>query len=423
MHFWYRLFTYLFFPFSKIYLFIRKIKKKEHFARYKEKLSKIDANRGEGFLIWLHVASVGEAMSILPLLDDFEKEKKIDRILITSITLSSGKILEKKYKKNKKIIHQFLPLDIPIFINKFLNHWSPNLSIFIESEIWPNLIFQTKERNIPLLLINARITKKTFTRWKFAKKFAKKIFEKFDLCVASNTETENYLRKLGAVNIKNHGNLKFAKANINNNLDQNLLKKIKNRKIWVASSTHNPEEILCGEVHLKIKETYKNLLTIIIPRHIERSKTIINDLKKLNLKSITYSNIENLNDATDILLIDTYGESLKFYNISKSVFLGKSLIASLINDSGQNPIEASRLGCKIYHGPNVSNFSEIYAHLKSLKVATLVNNSLELSKHVENDLKTDKVNNSEIIQKIELYGLNALTNVLKEIKIYINTKR
>ena len=121
-----------------------------------------------------------------------------------------------------------------------------------------------------------------------------------------------------------------------------------------------------------------------------------------------------------LLNLLTLSESGKIYD---SGFLGKSLIASLINDSGQNPIEASRLGCKIYHGPNVSNFSEIYAHLKSLKVATLVNNSLDLSKHIENDLKTDKVNNSEIIQKIEQYGLNALTNVLKEIKIYINTKR
>ena len=140
MYYWYRFFTYLFYPFAPIYLYFRKIKKKEDPIRYKEKLSKINIKREEGFLIWFHVASIGEAMSILPLIDSCIKEKNIDTILVTSITNSSSKILEKKYKTNKKIIHQFLPLDISIFTNKFLNHWKPNLSIFIDSEIWPNFI-------------------------------------------------------------------------------------------------------------------------------------------------------------------------------------------------------------------------------------------------------------------------------------------
>ena len=156
--------------------------------------------------------------------------KKINKILVTSITLSSGKILEKRFNQNVKAIHQFLPLDIPKFINKFLNHWSPNLAIFIDSEIWPNLIFHIKERNIPLLLVNGRITKKTFLRWKFIKNFAKKIFEKFDLCLVSNKETESYLQILGAKNIKNYGNLKFAKTKFNskNKLASVFLNKIKN---------------------------------------------------------------------------------------------------------------------------------------------------------------------------------------------------
>ena len=157
MLFWYKFFTYLFYPLSHIYLFIRKIKKKEHFLRYKEKLSQINIPRNEGFLLWFHVASVGEAMSILPLIENFEKEKKIDKILITTITLSSAEVLQKKFAQNKKIVHQFLPLDIPKFTNKFLNHWSPNLSIFIDSEIWPNLIFHVKKKNIPLLFFNGRI--------------------------------------------------------------------------------------------------------------------------------------------------------------------------------------------------------------------------------------------------------------------------
>jgi 3-deoxy-D-manno-octulosonic-acid transferase len=164
MYFWYKLFTYLFYPFAPIYLYFRKLRKKEDSVRFKEKLSKINIPRDSGFLIWFHVASVGEAMSILPLVEGCIEEKKIDKILLTSITLSSGKILEKKYKEKSKVFHQFLPLDVPIFTNKFLEHWKPNLSIFIDSEIWPNLILQISEKKIPLLLINARITEKSYKR-------------------------------------------------------------------------------------------------------------------------------------------------------------------------------------------------------------------------------------------------------------------
>ncbi len=175
MYFWYKLLTYLFYPFAPFFLFLRKLKKKEHSIRYKEKLSQINTPRGEGFLIWFHVVSVGEAISILPLIENFEQDEKIKRILITSITVSSAEVLKKKFNKNTKVIHQFLPLDIPKFVKKFLKHWSPNLSIFIDSEIWPNLIFQIKERNIPLLMVNGRISKKTFSKWKSLKNFSKKI--------------------------------------------------------------------------------------------------------------------------------------------------------------------------------------------------------------------------------------------------------
>ena len=230
MYFWYKFFTYLFYPFAPFYLYFRKLRKKEDFIRYKEKLSKINIPRDNGFLIWFHIASVGEAMSILPLIESCLEEKKIDKILLTSITLSSGKILEKKFSQNTKVIHQFLPLDISVLTKKFLEHWRPNLSIFIDSEIWPNLILQINEKKIPLLLINGRITKKTFNRWKLIINFAKKIFGKFDLCLASNKESEHFLKILGAKNIKNHGNIKFAesKENLKNKLDVYLLNKINN---------------------------------------------------------------------------------------------------------------------------------------------------------------------------------------------------
>ena len=420
MYYWYKFITFFFYPFAPIYLHFRKIRKKEDSIRYKEKLAKINIERGEGFLIWFHVASVGEAMSILPLIDGCIKEKKINRILITSITLSSGKILEKRFNNNPKINHQFLPLDIISLINKFLDHWKPNLSIFIDSEIWPNLILKINEKKIPLLLVNARITKKSFDRWKLVMGFAKKIFGKFDLCIASNNESENFLKILGSKNIKNYGNLKFS--NIKNDikkLDFNFLNKIKNRKVWCAASTHPSEEIICAEAHLKIKKNYNNILTIIIPRHIDRVKTIKEELSKFNINVLLVTELNNFDDKTDILLVNSYGEALKFYDISKYVFLGKSLVQSLIKDSGQNPIEPARLGCKILHGPYVSNFAETYNYLKKLGITKEVNDSNKLSLSLIEELQKDKPKNHEIALKIENYGQNILNNVIMELKKYI----
>jgi len=421
MYFWYKLFTYLFYPFAPIYLYFRKLRKKEDSVRFKEKLSKINIPRDSGFLIWFHVASVGEAMSILPLIEGCIEEKKIDKILLTSITLSSGKIIEKRYKENSKVFHQFLPLDVPIFTNKFLEHWKPNLSIFIDSEIWPNLILQISEKKIPLLLINARITEKSFKRWKLIINFAKKIFEKFDLCISSNKESENFLKILGAKKIKNYGNLKFSqtKKNISNKLDSSFINKIKNRKVWCAASTHPAEEILCAKAHLKIKKIYENVLTIIIPRHIDRSEKINMELSGLNLKVAFYSKLDEMKQDTDILIIDSYGESLKFYNISKYVFVGKSLAENLIINSGQNPIEPAKLGCKVFHGPNVTNFTEIYGYLKTLGVTNEVKNSEELSLSLVEEFKEDKAKNDEIAEKIENYGQNIFNNVIIELKKYI----
>ena len=421
MYFWYRFFTYLFYPFAPIYLYFRKIRKKEDSISYREKLSKIEISREEGFLIWFHVASVGEAMSILPLIESCMGEKKINKILLTSITLSSGKILKKRFNQNAKVIHQFLPLDISVWTSKFLEHWKPNLSIFIDSEIWPNLISQISEKKIPLLLINARITKKSFKRWKLIISFAKKIFEKFDLCIVSNKESENFLKILGAKNIKNYGNLKFSniKNDLNKKLDSDFFNKIKNRKIWCAASTHPTEEILCARSHLKIKESYNNILTIIIPRHIDRIEKIRKELSNLNLKIVLYSKLDQIDINTDILLIDTYGEASIFYNISKYVFVGKSTIKSLIMDSGQNPIEPARLGCKIFHGPNVSNFVEIYEYLKTLGVTKLINSSDELTLSLIEEFEENKVEKSNTKEEIDNYGQNILNNVIEELKKYI----
>jgi len=421
MYFWYKFLTYLFYPVAPIYLYFRKLRKKEDHIRYKEKLSKINISRNDGFLIWIHVASVGEAMSILPIIESFVEEKEINKILLTSITVSSGKVLEKRFSQNKKVVHQFLPLDIPILTIKFLEHWKPNLSIFIDSEVWPNLIYQISKKEIPLILVNARISKKSFERWKVAANFAEQIFGKFDLCIASNKESESFLKILGAKNVKNYGNLKFSqtKENFSKKLDSYFLEKIKTRKIWCAASTHHAEEVFCAKTHLKIKKIFNNILTIIIPRHIDRSDKIKSELLKLNLEVARFSKPEELNENTDILIIDSYGESLKFYNISQCVYVGKSSVEALAKNSGQNPIEPARLGCKIFHGPNVSNFFEIYEFLSEMGVTKAVNNSDELSLLLVEEFKQDNVKYYEISSKIQNYGQNVFNNVILELKKYI----
>jgi 3-deoxy-D-manno-octulosonic-acid transferase len=423
MYFLYKFLTYFFYPFAPIYLYFRIFRKKEDPTRYVEKLAKINTPREKGFLIWFHVASIGEAMSILPLIDYYAKQEKINKILITSITLSSGKVLRKRFNQNSKVIHQFLPLDVTTYTSKFLKHWKPNLSIFVDSEIWPNLIIEIKKKSIPLLLINARITKKSFLRWKLISNFAKKVFEKFDLCIASNKETENFLTILGAKNIKNYGNIKFSniKNDANKKLDLNFLDKIKDRKIWCAASTHPTEEILCANSHLKIKKNYSNVLTIIIPRHINRVKNIKDELLNLNLKIALSSKLEDLKVETDILIVDSYGEAVKFYNISRCAFLGKSLVKSLINNSGQNPIEPARLGCKILHGPYVNNFIEIYDYLKTLNITKKVNDVEELSQALVEEFKIDRIKDQETTKKIEIYGQNIFNNVIIELKKYISS--
>ena len=402
----YNIFINIFCIFSKIYLKIRIKNKKEHPERYLEKLSITNFPANKNQLIWFHAASVGELLSIFPLIDKFLKENLFEKILVTSITLSSSHIFEKKYKNNGKIIHQFLPIDKGKFVKNFLNHWKPNALILIESEIWPNLIHEAKKNNIPLILLNARITSKTFFKWKFLKNFSFNIFKKIDLCISSNKETGIYLEKLGAKKIKNLGNLKFSR---------NITLQKKNeskKKIWCAVSTHSSEEIICAKAHLKLKLENKNTLGIIIPRHISRINSIKKSLLNLNLEIQTVDEGENIKDSTDILLVNTYGEVIKYLSLSNLAFLG----GSLVNHGGQNPIEAAKLGCKICHGPHIQNFREVYEYLHNSNLSKVINNDDELYKFLKTNFHSDFHEKENIIRKINEHGENILSNVIKEIK-------
>ena len=401
---------------SPVIILLRLIKKKEDIERFYEKFSFFSKKRKRGKVIWFHGASVGELQSIIPLLEKFEKNKKINQILITSNTLSSSKIISKV--KLKKIVHQFFPIDVQFISNKFLEYWKPSMAFFIDSEVWPNMILNLDKKKIPIILINGRITQKSFIRWSFFKNFANEIFSKFSLCFSSNMETVDFLKKLGAKKVNNFGNLKFSQSEKGSgNIEKKLQKILQSRKIWCASSTHFNEENLCGHVHKKLKQKYKDILTIIIPRHINRTKSIKRDLNNLGLKVHAHKPQSEITVDTDIYIINEYGKTKFFYNYCKSVFLG----GSIINHGGQNPLEAARFGCKILHGPNISNFTEIYNFLNKNKISSKITTSAMMAKALIK-IFSKNINPIKIKGKINKIGQKILNATYKEINLLLKNE-
>ena len=411
MLFFYRILINLVLLLSPIIILFRIIKKKEHPTRFLEKLGISSKNRMQGKVIWFHGSSVGEVLSIMPLIERLEKNSKIKQIVITSSTLSSSKVLE-KYKLNKTV-HQFFPIDANLIIKKFLNYWKPTAVFFVESEIWPNTIQNLHKRNIKIALLNARITKKTFTKWFKFKSFSKDIFNKFDLCLCQNKETKLYLKKLGTKNIKNLGNLKFSESKKIKKINKIKNFKLLNNKniLFGGISTHYDEEIFCGKVHLELKNKYKKFISIIIPRHVNRAESIKNDLENLKLKVHLHSSKINIENDTDIYLVDTYGETKSFLNMCKVVYLG----GSIIKRGGQNPLEAARSGCKVIHGSNVDNFKEIYALLNNIGVSSKINGVKDAKIKIIKNLKTN-VKQKKNIVKINQLGRKILNSINLEIR-------
>tara|TARA_B100000902_G_scaffold216088_1_gene205494 strand:- start:4072 stop:5328 length:1257 start_codon:yes stop_codon:yes gene_type:complete len=413
MLFFYRFFINLILILSPLIIVIRLLKKKEDLKRFKEKLCFFSKKKKVGKLIWFHGASVGELQSIVPLLEKFEKNKKIKQILITSNTLSSSKVLNKN--NFKKVIHQFFPIDTSFLSKKFLNYWRPSAAFFIDSEIWPNTFINLSDKKIPLILLNARITKKTFNKWMLINNFAHNIFKKINLCLSSSIESEKYLKKLGAKNIKLIGNLKYSQSEKNViKINYKLKKFIGSKKTWCASSTHASEEIFSGLVHKELKKKYKNLLTIIIPRHINRIATVKEELNNLNLKVHTHEPEKKIEKDTDIYLVNSYGQTKSFYSNCRNVFLG----GSIINHGGQNPLEATRYGCNILHGPNVSNFKEIYKHLKKMKISSQISNKQMMVRKLETILKK-KSESQKIRKNLKKIGQKILNSTYTEIKFIL----
>ena len=411
MFFIYNIFLLIILLISPIIITIRIFLGKEDKIRFKEKFCFFSKNNNINGTVWFHGASVGEILSIIPIVEKFEKDNGIKKILITSSTTSSSYILSKY--KFKKTIHQFYPYDLNIFTKLFINYWKPKIAIFVDSEVWPNMYKNLYKNKIPLMILNARITKKSFKRWKYFPHFSKNIFKKVTIALPQNLETKKYLKLLGAKNIKVVGNLKYFGSKISNFNDSKLKKKLIKKIIWCAASTHKKEELFVSKVHKELKKDIKNLLTVIIPRHIDRKEEIADELSNIGLNTEFHTSSKSLKKDTDIYIVDTYGDASKFYSLSKLTFVG----GSLISHGGQNPLEPAREGNYILFGPHTDNFKEVYEMLENLKIAKKVKSIKNMK-----SLVLKKINYSENLKvkyRLNKLGEKIINRNLLEIKKFI----
>ncbi len=410
MFFIYEVLGLIFIIFSPIIFFIRIIVGKEDPKRFLEKFCIYSKRFKIKKTIWLHGSSVGEILSVIPIINVLEKNKKIKKIILTSSTTSSALIFSKY--KFKKTTHIYFPIDTNYLTKKFIKYWKPQIALFIDSEIWPNMFNNLKINNIPIILLNGRITKKSFKRWMKFPYFAKKNFSKISLAMPQNNETSKYLKTLGVKKIKIVGNLKYF-GQSKKFLDKNTKKLFKNRLIFCAASTHYNEELFIGKMHKELKLKYKNLLTILIPRHANRSSSITNELENIDLKIITRSSKQKISKNTDIYIADTYGEASKFYGLSNITFLG----GSLVPHGGQNPLEPARMGSYILHGPNIQNFKEVYNMLSKLNISSKINSVFNMKKIVNKKIKYKQP--LKVSQKLNMIGNDILKKNLNEINKYL----
>ena len=420
----YRVLTTLFYPLFIVLIIIRKILHKEDQFRYKEKIFTTHFNvveKKNKKLLWFHAASIGEFKSIIPIIDELNRSNDNLNFLITTVTLSSSNLAKTLFSTYNNVYHRFFPIDIDFVMDKFLANWKPDVIFLVDSEIWPNLILRSKQKKIPLALINARITKKTFKKWIYFPTTAKKIFSSFDLCLTSNQETKNYLLKLEAKNVFYLGNLKLI-SKIEESKFKINIDILDSKRHWVAVSTHDGEDIFCLRTHLLLKEKYKDIITIIVPRHLNRINKIQTSCKNFNLNFQILEKGQNITLDKEVIIVNSFGVVQNFFKHAKSVFVGKSTIEKFKNVGGQNPIEAAKLNCKIYHGPYVYNFEEIYKILEKNGISKVVKNSKELSDNLINDLENSKKNDDKIGNIVNNLGEKTLIETMNNINKFLSNE-
>jgi 3-deoxy-D-manno-octulosonic-acid transferase len=358
---------------------------KEDPARLPERFGVPGLPRPEGTLVWVHAASVGESLSVLPLIDALLERWRGLEILLTSGTVSSARILAARLPQ--RVLHQFVPLDRAAAWRRFLGHWRPSLALLVESELWPNLILEARGRGVPLALVNARLSARSFRRWRRAPASARKLLASFDLCLAQSEGDGERLAALGAREVRAVGNLKRAAPPLPADPQAlaALAAAVGERPVWLAASVHPGEDEAVLAAHRRIAADVPGLLTIVAPRHPERGDALATRIAAQGLLLARRSRGELPSAVTAVYLADTLGELGLLYRQARLAFIG----GSLIPHGGQNPLEAARLGCPPLLGPHMDNFREIADALLAADAALAVADGEALARTV-GDLLEDE---------------------------------
>ena len=334
----------------------RRLKRgKEDSERLPERLGKPGRVRPKGPIVWIHAASVGESLSVLPVIREIERQRPDVSVLVTTGTVTSARLMAERLPR--QAFHQFVPLDTPGAVSAFLDYWKPGLALWVESELWPNMLHEARARHIPLVLLNARMSDKSFQGWMRAPRMARELIGAFDLCLAQDAGVADKLSRLGAAHVETPGNLKLVGDPLP--FDANVLGTLRaaigGRPVWLIASTHDGEEQLAAFTHRDLTARIPGLLTIIVPRHPQRGPQVAQSLAPL-FRVARRSAGELPGPDTELYIADTLGELGIFYRLAPLAVIG----GSFVPHGGQNPLEPARLGVAVLSGPHVGNFRDIY---------------------------------------------------------------
>jgi len=388
---------------------------KEDPARVGERRGVSADVRPAGPLVWIHGASVGEVLAAAALI---ERLRALNlRILLTSGTVTSAAIVAKRFPPD--VIHQYVPYDSPRYVTRFLDHWRPSLALFIESDLWPNLILSSAARRLPMVLINGRMSQRSFPRWRRVSNTISALLGRFDVCLAQSQVDGERFAALGSRNVVVTGNLKLdvpAPPADSAKLER-LLSMTRGRPIVVAASTHPGEEDILVETHKTLAGFFPGLLTVIVPRHADRGAAIGGLITASGLKTALRSREELPSASTDIYVGDTMGEMGLFYRLAPIVFMG----GSMVEHGGQNPIEAVKLGASVVHGPHVFNFSDVYEALDAAHGARRADTPDALVKQLGQLLADPKVRSAQLAASERVVGElgGALERTLAALEPYL----
>lgn len=388
----------------------RKALGKEDPVRFSERFGRSSSTRPGGKLIWMHAASVGETQSLLGLIPALLAAREDLSILVTSGTRTSAELMERDLPD--RAFHQFAPVDTPSVVKRFLDHWRPDLAIWVESEIWPRMLVETKARDIPMLLLNARVSQKSLERWGFARRAAGSIFSFFDLLLVQDQATHDLLSSLGLPKdkLKLTGSLKseLAPALPNKSQAARDLEYLRSRQHWIAASTHQGEDEIVLKAHRALPQ---DSLLVLVPRHPERGPRLASLAKNMGFETGLRSNGDELESAGQVYIADTIGEMGLWYRATDVSFVGGSLVTGI---GGHNPFEPILLGSNVIVGPYVGNFQDTYAVLLTAEAATSVSGAESLSAAVASLWKQDTARDQKNRANALLSGQASVTNETRD---------